>query len=312
MDNIDFDNLRKELEVRHRFPRTTSLHKWRDYLGRELSPEERVIIEEYKIESHMNDLMKGLYERCIMKNLCVPLLSLLHGNCLFESLNYHKIGNTVKELRNGLSMLMFMFRDVKNFFPNQSESMKELYDITNEIDIVLYRNNDNVVDFCNYSYDAMCQDLTNHYSWTRLPTELILMIISLIYKIQIIIIVNSSEYEHTINVYNDASLPCVFLGKLNESHYVPVDVIKDSNYQPLYYLDAKKTLLNWGGMIEEHMINEHIEFIKKKYTIEKIKHYETMNKNNLPEISTAFNSIDQNIVQNTVYEANGEFADVQF
>ena len=51
----------------------------------------------------------------------------------------------------------------------------------------------------------------------------------------------------TINAYDgipNIDLKTIYLGKLGESHYVPIDILnKDEIIDPLYYNDAKITLI---------------------------------------------------------------------
>lgn len=48
----------------------------------------------------------------------------------------------------------------------------------------------------------MCQDLVSNSSWTRLPMELILMVISNIFNLKFVIINDSDDYE-TVICYTD-------------------------------------------------------------------------------------------------------------
>ena len=87
----------------------------------------------------MNSMLDGLYEQLDDKYF-VPVLTKLHGDCLFESLIYHGIGTSVLELRKGLACLIYMFKDYKGFFPGNSMSMSEMFGPFNEIEYVVCRN----------------------------------------------------------------------------------------------------------------------------------------------------------------------------
>ncbi|CAH6421226.1 Hypothetical protein KVN_LOCUS189 [uncultured virus] len=252
------------------FPKTLDHNKWVQYLTRQLTDQEMVIIEEFRSEHIINEKMKSLHEICKLKNLYVPILTKLHGDCLFESLNYHKIGIDVNTLRIGLSTVMYLFKNYMNFFPSMSTSLEDLFNTFNEIEYVYKMdesnqefNTKNNFTIFKYSYDVMCQDLTNSTSWSKLPTQLILMIISFLYKVNIIIINNSNNFELKINVYEnyfDFPLQNIYLGHLGESHYIPLDVINENTIiNEIYYVDSKKNFYNWAKFQENRKINNYLQ-----------------------------------------------------
>lgn len=276
--NPDLDNYIRE---RLKFPKTLNVTKWKEYLGRNLTFEERYFIVDFKAEIHMNKLMANLYEKCKTKNMFVPKLSLTDGNCMFDSLNYHKIGHDVQSLRAGLAILLYIFADIPNFFPTVGTTIKEMFIMMNEIELVrrskkIYIANDNIhdnindnnnfdnnlmieeeiADYCKYTFDAMCQDLCTTHAWSRLPTELILTFISMIYKVEIVIINSNNDYEHTINADPDNIKNKIYLGHLGEAHYVPLDTLPTGEIlKPIYYESAQATFLKWAHEIENHKIN---------------------------------------------------------
>jgi len=225
------------------------------YLGRKLTMSESSMIQEFVVEKRMNNMLRELYEKCIEKDLFVPYLTTLSGNCLFESLNYFGIGDSVKELRKSISYLMYILQDVKNIFPDQETSLRELFQMANEIEYVTCENENEPLTCYKYTYNIMCQDLRNNYSWTRLPTQLILMLISLIYKAEIKIINNATNYEHTINM-NQNSEMIIYLGHLGESHYIPLDM--GDEFTPIYYDTQKNKFLNWREKMQNLKVSEYL------------------------------------------------------
>ena len=108
----------------------------------------------------------------------------------------------------------------------------------------------------------MCQDLSNLSCWSRLPTQLILLVISYLYKIEIIIINSNLGHETTINAYESIKIGItidkVYLGHIGESHYVPIDILQENKeFEPLFYTDAKTNLTKWGSHLESLKIKEY-------------------------------------------------------
>lgn len=259
------------------FPRTVDYKIWNEYLGRQLTRNEMFILQDYKAEKCMNKMMDELYEQCMKKNkLYVPMLTNLDGNCLFESLIYYNISQDVLELRKLLSLIMYIYKDYQGFLPGSELTLQELFNFQtdNEIEHVICKNKSTSDDhvYYKYTYNVMCQDLSNNHSWTRLPTQLLLLVISYVFKLEIIIIRNSSSYETVINAYesltNKPELKTIYLGHLAEAHYVPIDIFfDDETIDPMYYNDAKNDLIEWATKMEKIQINNYL-YIKK---IENIK-----------------------------------------
>jgi hypothetical protein len=283
----DFENIVKE---KFKFPRTLNINNWKEYIGRNLTHEERILLMDFKAEVHMNKMMMELYEKCEPKKLYVPKLSITDGNCMFDSLNYHKIGNSPDELRQGLAIILYIFGDYKDFLPQIGTTLKETFGLMNEIEIVKctkkitsavyekdeigdmpdkYMNTKEITEYCKYTYDAMCQDLSSSHSWSRLPTELILMVISIIYRVEIIILNSGTTYEHVINADPENVKQKIYLGHLGESHYVPLDIINESNESEethpkrLFYNNAQLQFLKWAHEMEDSKIKEFYEKINK-------------------------------------------------
>ena len=236
------------------FPRTVNLERWQEYLGRPLAWKEKRILEDLLHEKMLNQKIKELHNNIQNKNLCIPQLTNLNGDCLFESLNYYGIGEDVQSLRKGLSFVMYSFKEFPNFFPTIDGSLESLFNLTNEIEVVYQTKKNNRV-FYKYSYNVMCQDLCTKTSWTMLPTQLILMVVSYLFKADIYIYGNSSDYEININVFKDYKsappLQKIYLGHLGESHYLPLDKNNSiENENQLLYNDAKIDFYHWAKNME--------------------------------------------------------------
>ncbi len=235
------------------------------------------------------------------------MLTKLVGDCMFESLIYHGIGRSVESLRKGIAFIMYIYKDYKNFFLTQETPLSELFSMWNEVEYVRCvqppvlkaefervkaeriagnmhaKPNIPFPKYYKYTYEVMCQDLTCQYNWSKLPTELLLLVISLIYQIEITIVnVNihkdeeSNEekvnmYEHNISAFENvpiekrpATLRKVYLGHLGESHYIPMDAIVDEKIKIAvskgesigdhmklqFYNESKERFIQWAKFME--------------------------------------------------------------
>ncbi|ARF09680.1 hypothetical protein Indivirus_2_59 [Indivirus ILV1] len=270
-----------------KYPRKLNTKIWEEYIGRPLTVDEKCLIEMCKSEKYMNKMMNDLYGHLEIKQnkYHIPKLTSLDGNCLFESLNYHKIGNNVEELRTMLSMVFYIFQNYQNFLPNMESTLIELFNCTNEIEYVsTYENKEKV--YYKYSYAIMCQDLGNLTCWSRLPTQLILLVVSYLFNVEIIIINSNTGYETKINIYEldpKSEIRTIYLGHLGESHYVPLDTTIPNKY-PIYYDNAMKNLIEWGKVIEniktEQFMNTQNIIIKNELNqsneFEKLEYFSEM------------------------------------
>ncbi len=251
------------------FPKNLKEKLWTEYLERPLTYEERHILDSVRLENNINRKIKEMYDICKKKNMYISKLTNMDGNCLFESLNYHNIGFDVLSLRAGLATLMYFFKTTKNFFPHLDSSLEELFNSYNEVEYVytakevqIDGEKDRIIEFYKYTYNVMCQDLMNESSWSKLPTQIILMVISYLYKVNIVIINNVNEYEMNINVYesiqNKPAIKTIFLGNLGESHYLPIDILKENEeVNALAYTYAIDNFFKWGYYIQGLKVKQH-------------------------------------------------------
>lgn len=174
------------------------------------------LLKKLQIEMTMNKMIKFINDYVKDNNLKINHLTQFSGDCLYESLVYLNIGKNIDNLKKCISYLMYIFRDYPNFFPNQKESLKELFTNFNEIEYVYCKNDGRLY---KYNYEIMCKDLLDTSGWTRVPTQLILMFISKIFNLNIHII-NESGFEYSI--YFDDKAENIYLAHLCESHYMPI------------------------------------------------------------------------------------------
>lgn len=273
----EYDSLSDHEKQQLNFPKTIKPIAWCNYLGRRLTKNEHHILDNFRGEASTNTIMKKLYNKCLARGLYVPMLSQADGNCMFESLNYHKIGSDVDSLRSGLAVLIYLFKDKEKFMPNMDLTLKQMFDAFNEIEFVAKYvkvkddSGEEVLEkkFYKYTFDIMCQDLTNNGSWSKLPTEIILRVISYIYKVEIEIINSCNDYAHIINSYENVDPPVklrkIYLGHLGESHYLPVDILEEGvTPTNMYYTNARKKFLKWAGKQEVFTQKRYLAMLRSQ------------------------------------------------
>jgi hypothetical protein len=238
------------------YPITPDFDLWESFLGRNLNQEERKIIHDYLLENDTNLQIKSLHYNLILNGFySIPKLTKNNGNCLFESLEYLGYGKT-REIRKNIAVLLLSVKNDWNFFPGMNSCPEELFLNCNDVEVVQDKNTNKVYE---YDYNAMIVDLYTNHSWSRLPMELILMAISRLYEIHIKIFSNKSEYVHMITCWdpNDLDYNTIYLGHINEEHYIPIIKILDeiiSEPQILEeeiksypkYISAKNAYHKWG------------------------------------------------------------------
>jgi hypothetical protein len=284
-----------------KYPRTLNYKIWESYLGRKLEYAERHLIEDCKAEKQLNYMLHDLHNNCHSKNYYVPLLTDSTGDCLFESLVYHNIGGSIEELRLMLSMVFYIFQNYKNFLPGVEETLLELFGFSNEIEYVSTKDEPtHEKQFYKYSYSIMCQDLGNLYCWSRLPTQLLLLVASYLYKTQIIIVHSINGHETIIDAYESNNLKAsgdnrIYLGLLGESHYVPINIINSSgegeeDRKILYYTEFNKKLTQFGEFMEKINIEAYIHRQKQEKQIEETENtiFSELNDNSFDDMEVNF------------------------
>jgi hypothetical protein len=152
------------------------------------------------------------------------------GNCFFHSLVHLGFGDSVRILRKSLGNMMHILADTPGVLPNQPTStLRELFTNFNEISAIYDPLTQSIRA---YSYDMMCRDLRTDGEWDRLPMNLIMQLISLLYDAQFIITTSTSK-QHPLHIAWDidpGSSPAaghtysnqIYLAKLSEVHYMPL------------------------------------------------------------------------------------------
>jgi len=254
--SVDTEESGTEKDTDIFYPVLPDFDFWESFLSRKLKESESEIIHDYLLENDTNLQIKSLHYNLILNGaFTIPKLTKNNGNCLFESLSYLGYGKS-SEIRKNMAALLLSVRTDYNFFPGKNTCPEELFTNCNDVEVVKDKNTGLVYE---YDYDSMVVDLYTNHSWARLPMELVLMTISRIYEIHIKIFSNKSEYINTVSVWNsnEQDIDTVYLGHLNEEHYVPVikinqeiaeDPLLMDEFMKCYpkYISAKKNYHKWG------------------------------------------------------------------
>ena len=206
------------------YPKKIDIDTWEDFLDRKLTIDEKEMLMSVVIERVLNDDLRKLNDNILSFGpFHVAKLTKCIGNCIFESLSILGLG-TDDEIRRNVAAVMLLMRDEKYFFPNLENSLEELFNNQNCEEWVWEKREKEMY---KYNYDMMIVDLYRSGSWTRLPTELILLSISRIYEVNILIYHNNNLYVNEISAWEKEDKPTdiIRLGQLNEEHYVPIEEV---------------------------------------------------------------------------------------
>jgi len=258
------------------YPKTSDIETWESFLNRDLTMEEKLYLMDVVIEKGLNKEIYSLQENLKKDgSLYIPKLTSNVGNCLFESLEILGYGDA-EQIRKNVTAVMTLCAKDESFFPYIHQSLRNIFANSNDIATVLDKNEEKCY---KYNFDMMLVDLYSKHSWSRLPTELILMVISRIYKIQILIYHNNTAYVSTINIWNDMQIvSTIRLGQLNEEHYVPIKQITDAISgdivnKKIKYVKAKNRFHKWAreliininesAKIKETIIQNHLSRLEQ-------------------------------------------------
>lgn len=249
--------------VSYNYKNTVKIKYWEHYLDRKLEREEFLILKQAESEKRLNDKILEIYELAKLNGLYVPELTNMHGNCLFESFQYHGLCSDIDEFRCGLAFLMIMFKDKKDFIPIfKGESMEDLFKQFTDQDMVVFCKKKRRA--YKYNFVAMCIDLATNSSWTRVNTHMVLSAICSLLNIRIQILHNTG-YISTISMGDKPNQKTIYLGLIDEVHYFPlIERTGDDDVENVCpkYVDSLKAFHQWakgvaimtGNVIYEHEV----------------------------------------------------------
>jgi hypothetical protein len=263
----------------HEFPASVNIKVWENYLHRMLNEKEVDILLNAKCENSMNKRLKTLWGNALSKELHIPILTELDGNCLFNSLIYHGIGNSVESLRNMVSYMLYNFRHNKELLYGTDLNESFMLEVTlgmSHPDTFEppYVKSKVTKKLHKYEYDHMCQAVTMDGCWSIVPANMVMILISRLFNIEFRILStksNDQEQYTTFSAYD--SLPeeerpplrTIYLGHIHENHYVPLDHIVTCLDQDLLdkcpqYVDDKLRFIRWAKLMEKRLKNKQNKY----------------------------------------------------
>ena len=211
------------------YKRCVSIKYWKEYLNRDLTLEERIIIKDVYIEKKENIKLESIHNLAIKNGLYIGHLTDMDGNCLFESLKYIGIHDNADDLRKGIAFLLLLLEnmDMEKEFNCKNvlhSSPKTAFELTNDIKYVHCKKTNMLYQ---YTYQTMCNDLYGNSSWNRLNTEVILRVIAIVFNFGFRIF-HTTDYISEIIPESVKEPTIINLGLMGEFHYVPLFPVLDS------------------------------------------------------------------------------------
>lgn len=283
-----------EYKIPYPFPRTLNVRLWEEYLGRKISDDEYSLIESIRDERNYNRDLDKLFELISKKGFYIPKLTSRNGNCLFESLNILGLCDNQDNFRKFLAHMMYIYKDYKNFFGYDVRTLEEMFNDTNEVDYVLC--NEELIVY-KYTYETMCQDFASGFSWTRLPTQLIIQFISVLMNVSFEIFSNMSDYVNILNANLPHSIShIIYLGHLGEKHYVPLKIKIGNPNEEICpkYNTTKKAFIEWA-LVMERSINHNFINDNSKTDKNEVKTQVNHNTESYVEITNPLNGLENRV-----------------
>ena len=209
-------------------------------------------------ELDMNLSIKKIQSKAKINGLYIPCLTESDGECLFESFELSGLCDDKIEFRKQIAYLFFLFGDLI-IVQDYGRSLKETFYDFNTIDYV-YSDDTHLL--YKYTYYTMCSDMSTSGNWSRLPTELMLTVISIFFKVRINIYNdNDDSYVHKICPDNMIPETDIYLGKISEQHYIPlkpIDTYHNNMICPLYdkYISRFKKWANKKTLQIDNTLNK--------------------------------------------------------
>lgn len=214
-------------ELIYTYQRTINIQYWNEQLRRikrKMTQTDYRLFRSVKNEKMNNVALQRIQKRALENGLYIPCLTGLVGDCMFESIQHTGFCKDKDEFRKSVSLLFLLFGNSK-VFSYQDITLKDLFDLRNEIKYV----------FCHktallykYNYHTMCIDMNTSGCWSRLPTDLIMLVISFFFKVRIHIYHDNGYVEQICDCDIDKIIPLddpvsnIYLGLIGEHHYVPL------------------------------------------------------------------------------------------
>lgn len=238
--------------IKYNYKSTDNIDYWEEYLERELTRKELIILSQARSECLFNNKINKVFEKGKTMGLYIPELTELHGNCIFESLKILGLCEDIDAFRTSIALSMFILKDKKNLIINEdgsnSQSLFELFNDFKEIHYVFCQEDKKIY---KYNFDVMCMDLATDTSWTRFNTHLILLFLASLLNLKFTII-QDSGYVHDIGNITNPDTKTIYLGHIGELHYIPLDVGETEEQCPKY-INRTMMFHEWAKLMAQNM-----------------------------------------------------------
>lgn len=172
--------------------------------------ENKISNEVIKEETKFEKMLHKLETNCSSNGYCISKITNLNGDCFFEVIVHNKLSDSTLNIRHMTAALFLSFRSVTGFFKTfPDDTLESMF-------------NDFSEDY-NYNYDIMCSDLMNKGSWDKLPTHLMMMVISKCFNVKFVIIDSNHDKVLVINESDKKNPKEIGLGFLPEFHYIGIE-----------------------------------------------------------------------------------------
>lgn len=162
------------------------------------------------------------------------------------------VSANILQYRKFLSWIIYNNLESK-LFNNNPFNLRELFVNFNTVPIAKIAEKNEAGEkyvFRRNGTNAICKMLATNNTWTELPTDRILMLISRIHKVRIISISDRKAPfvdEYNTNDPNDPTVKTIYIGYLQGYHYLGVDVINPDTNIELYKYSAQTELREWAA-----------------------------------------------------------------
>ena len=250
------------------YRRCINIKYWQNYLDRNLTTREIILIKDVGIEIKENAKLGVIHNMAVKNGLYIEHLTDMDGNCLFESLKYIGIFDDADDLRKGVAFLLLLLENVdmekefkcKNILHT---TPKIAFECTNDIKYVHCKQHNMLYQ---YTYQTMCNDLYGDSSWNRLNTEVVLRILAIVFNLGFRIY-HTTDYISEIIPESSENPTIVNLGLMGEFHYIPLVPIpgnlddipecpKFRNSFKAFHYWARKMAVQTGRYIDDESDND--------------------------------------------------------
>ncbi len=275
-------------------------------IRRKLKNNDYKILRSLRSEINNNIALKKIHQTALKNDLYIPRLTGLIGDCMFESIQHCGLCDNKDDFRKALAMMLFHFGDYK-LISSHDISLKEIFSNINEVEYVFCHKTNKLY---KYTYYTMCCDLSSKGSWSRLPTEFILIVISIFYKVRIYIYHDNGHINKICDIeidkiLSDDSESNIYLGLIGEHHYVPLCKRNFDELElicPLYHNSYYK--FNTWARKKADLIGLYYDDSNDYYSEDYYDSYDSYDSNDCNDSESSYDSDESNYFKNNEQNNN--------